>query len=373
MKVTVISRGIPKQNDPIYGIFEFNQAIALTKKGVDVAFIAIDFRGFAAKRKYGLFQYECQGVHVFELSLPINRYRKNIPILQRLFLIPFRAMLKSFGKPDIVHAHFYKIGAIASIIKKKYDIPFVITEHRSIFNEPIDKIGYYHKRSIKQAFPYCDLLISVSEALHDNILKNFGFDSIVIPNVVDNQSFHYKGLSKSTSPFIFVSLGNFIPRKGFDQLISAFSKVKDDALLYIIGEGPLREDLEAQIRQLGLQEQVTLFGRIETSEEINDIFQRCNVFALSSVSETFGVVYIEAMCAGLPVIATRCGGPEFFVTESDGIVVPVNDTESLVEAMKDIRKNYSNYHPQQISEATIERFSYNTIASKLLAAYSTIL
>jgi glycosyltransferase involved in cell wall biosynthesis len=342
MKVAIVSRGMPKAEDPVYGIFEFDQAKALAGRGVEVAFIAIDFRSWNVKRKYGLFQYEKDGVRVFELSLPINRYRKTIPILQRLLLIPFRTMLKSFGKPDVVHAHFYKIGAIAAILKKKYHIPFVITEHCSEFNKPADQINYYDKQSAYKAFPYCDLVISVSETLRENILKLFGHDSIVIPNVVDNQSFNYNKQPKSISPFVYVSVGNLIPRKGFDILIKAFAQTNNDANLYIIGEGPERKNLEAQIQQLGLQQQLELLGRLERTK-INEVFQKCNAFALASQNETFGVCYIEAMYTGLPVIATCCGGPEFFVKESDGIIVPVNDMDSLVEALKNIRNNYSSY------------------------------
>lgn len=372
MKVAIISRGIPTPKDPIYGIFEFDQAKALANKGVEVAFIVIDFRSWAARRKYGLSQYEREGVHVFELSLPINRYRKTIPILQRLLLVPFRAMLKSFGEPDVVHAHFYKIGAIAAILKKKYGIPFFITEHCSEFNKPINQINHWDIRSANKAYPFCDVLICVSEALRYSILQNFGHDSIVIPNIVDCQSFIYSNQSKSTSPFVFVSVGNLIPRKGFDKLIDAYAQTNKQTKLYIIGEGPERRNLETQIQNLGIQEQVELLGRLERSE-INKVFQKCNVFVLPSQLETFGVCYIEAMFAGLPVIATRCGGPEFFIGESDGILVPVNDKHSLVEAMNNIRENYMNYDPKQISLTCMERFSPEVIAGRLISTYNSLL
>lgn len=372
MKVAIISRGRPTPEDPMYGIFEFDQAKALAKKDIEVAFITIDFRNWTVKRKYGLFQYECEGVRVFEFSLPLYGNRKTIPILQHLLLIPFRAMLKSFGTPDIVHAHFYKIGAIASILKKKYGIPFVITEHCSEFNKSADQINNLDRRLASKAYPFCDQLICVSEALRNNIQRNFNHDSIVIPNMVDSQSFNYNGQPKNTSPFVFVSVGNLIPRKGFDKLIEAFAQVKDDAILYIIGEGPERKNLEAQIQLLGLQQQIQLLGRLERPE-INKIFQKCNAFVLATSMETFGVCYIEAMYAGLPVIATRCGGPEFFIEESDGILVPVNDIPSLVEAMNTLRENYMNYDPRRISMTCMERFSPDVIAERLINTYNSLL
>lgn len=371
MKVAIISRGVPTTKDPLYGIFEFDQAKALVQKGVDVAFVAIDFRSLTHKRRYGLLQYESEGVHVFELSLPINVYRKAIPMLQQLLLIPFRTMLKSFGRPDIIHAHFYSIAATATILRKKYHIPFVITEHSSKLNKPLEYISKLDKGLVAKAYQCCDQLICVSEALRNNILQNFGHDSIVIPNMVDNHSFQYLGAAKNDSPFIFVSVGNLIPIKAFDKLIEAFLQVKDDAKLYIIGDGPERERLEEQIEKNQLGAQVELLGRLNR-DEINKVYQKSHVFVLPSQSETFGLSYIEAMYAGLPVIATQCGGPESFVNDCNGLLVPVNDINALAKAMHTMRKNHSDYNPENISRTCIERFSPSVIADKLIEVYSRL-
>ena len=369
MKAAIISRGVPNEKYPLYGIFEFDQAKALAKQGVEVAFVAIDFRSHAFKRKYGLMHYEKDGVQVFELSLPINVYRKAIPLLQRLLLIPFKAMLKSFGKPDVVHAHFYSMAAIASILKKKYDIPFVITEHSSKLNKPAEQISDLDKRIATQAYRHCDQLICVSEALRNNIIQNFQHDSIVIPNMVDNQCFHPNDNAKSAPPFVFVSVGNLIPIKAFDQLIAAFAQVKGNAELYIIGDGPELEKLKTQIKDLQLDSKVMLLGRLNR-DEINKIYQKSHVFVLPSQSETFGVSYIEAMYAGLPVIATRCGGPESFVNESNGILIPVNNVAALTEAMCTIQQNYHNYNLIQISEDCKARYSPEVIAGRIIQSYS---
>lgn len=369
MKVAIISRGMPTQKDPLNGIFEFDQAKALAKNGIEVAFVVIDFRAFSYKRHFGLFKYEREGVHVFELSLPLNVYRRAIPLLQRLLLIPFRAMLKSFGKPDVVHAHFYSIAAIASILKKKYDIPFVITEHSSKLNKPAEQISDLDKRIATQAYRHCDQLICVSEALRNHIIQNFQHDSIVIPNMVDNQCFHPNDNAKSAPPFVFVSVGNLIPIKAFDQLIDAFAQVKGDAELYIIGDGPELERLKKQINALHLDSKVMLLGRLNR-DEINKVYQKSHVFVLPSQSETFGVSYIEALYAGLPVIATRCGGPESFVDESNGLLMPVNDVDAFAKAMELMRQNYHIYNKKLISNKCIAQFSPEVIAEKIIKSYS---
>lgn len=371
MKVAVISRGKPNPQYPLNGIFEFDQAKALAKMGVDVAFIAIDFRARSFKRKYGLFKYECDGVHVFELSLPINVYRRALPILQRLLLIPFRAMLKSFGKPDVVHAHFYSIAAIATIIKKKYCIPLVVTEHSSKINKPASEISDLDKKLALKAYNQCDSLICVSKALADNVLQNFNRDSVVISDMVDDQVYSYGGKNKNLSPFVYVSVGNLVTIKAFDILIEAFAKVNDDAKLYIIGDGPEKTKLENQIKKLGLEGKVKLFGQLDRLK-INEIYQQSHAFVLPSRSETFGVSYVEAMYAGLPVIATRCGGPESFVDDSNGMLVNINDVEALADAMRLMRDNYSAYDPIKISEESKKRFSPEVIAEKIVEIYNQI-
>ena len=372
MKIAVISRGTPSQDHPLYGIFEFDQAKALVQAGHEVSFVATDFRAASFKRSYGLRQYDKEGVHVFELSLPINVYRRGIPMLRRLLLIPFRAMLKSQGRPDIVHAHFYFMGNIASILKKKYHLPLVLTEHSSKLNKTIDHISALDQKIASHAFGQCDQLITVSDTLRENILQNFRIQSQVVPNMVDDHCFHYGGRPVEQTPFVYVSVGNLLPIKGFDKLIQAYAIVHDDDKLIIIGGGPEKERLQEQVNQLGLSDSVTLTGPLERTK-INEIYKNCHAFVLASESETFGVSYIEALYAGLPVVATRCGGPESFVNESNGTLVAVNDVQAIAKGLRRIRENYDSYDSQKISADCIARFSPSSIAKALEKVYQSVM
>lgn len=374
MKVAVISRGIPSAQYPLNGIFEFDQAKALAKIGVEVAFIAIDFRALSYKRKFGLFQYERDGVHVFELSLPIGVYRRALPVLQRLLLIPVRNMLKSFGKPDIVHAHFYSIAAIASILKRKFCIPFVVTEHSSKLNRNLLEISRLDARIAANAYQKADRVVVVSKALAANLKRNFGVEGQIIPNIVDVSDFQYVERQKKDG-FKFISVGNLIKIKGFDLLIRAFAEAfKDDKTvkLSIVGDGPERKALQDAVNQYGIGDQIT-FLRTIGREKVKQIYYDSDAFVLSSRSETFGVVFIEAMATGLPVIATRCGGPESFVDENNGMLVKVNDVDELADAMRKIRANYKNYNPMQISEKCREKFAPDVVAEKIISVYNQYL
>ena len=117
-------------------------------------------------------------------------------------------------------------------------------------------------------------------------------------------------------------------------MIEAFHQANfnNDVYLYIIGEGHLHPNLQKMINTFGLNEQIKLLGMMNRNE-IGQIMQKSDAFVLASRVETFGVVYIEAMLAGLPVIATACGGPEEFVDEDNGILIPVDNVELLAKAM----------------------------------------
>ena len=100
-------------------------------------------------------------------------------------------------------------------------------------------------------------------------------------------------------------------------------------------------NLEQQIDRAGLNSNVYLLGR-KGKKEIGSILCNSDVFVLPSRSETFGVVYVEAMMMGLPVIATVCGGPEEFVQKTDGLLVPCDESNYLL-------KQNESYHPCYLS------------------------
>ncbi|HID29995.1 MAG TPA: glycosyltransferase, partial [Desulfobacterales bacterium] len=97
-----------------------------------------------------------------------------------------------------------------------------------------------------------------------------------------------------------------------------------------------------------------------------------NSFVLSSHYETFGIVVIEALACSLPVIATRCGGPESIVTESDGLLVPLKDPETLAKAMIQMRNTTSQFDRKQIRDRCILRFGEENIIRQIEAKYDAV-
>jgi glycosyltransferase involved in cell wall biosynthesis len=373
MYILVVSDGFPNNNSPLNGIFEFDQAKSLHNLGHKVIFVSIDLRSIRRLRKWGLTVFEQNGVSVFNLSIPIGNLPKWILLyvgyVSLLFL--YSKIYVKYGKPDIVHSHFTLPSAIASILKIKYKLPLIITEHSSEITKVIISKGYRNLACI--AYKNADKIISVSSALATSITRNFGFESIIIPNIVDVSLFKFRP-KPAINHFTFISIGHLVYGKGHDLLIDAFHKANFDSevKLLIIGDGPLYKTLQSKIISLGLSSQVDLKNQMNRADLIN-YMHKCDVFVLASRGETFGVVYIEAMAAGLPIIATACGGPEDFVEKNNGIMIPVNDISSLSEAMRSMYLNISKYRKEDISKNAREKFSPNTVGLLLEELYNKVL
>jgi glycosyltransferase involved in cell wall biosynthesis len=157
--------------------------------------------------------------------------------------------------------------------------------------------------------------------------------------------------------------------------IGAFNKAFKNNLkvkLTIIGGGPNKKNLESLIEELNLEDRIKLTGRIER-KEIAEYFKKSDAFVLASKRETFGVVFIEAMASGLPVIATRCGGPEHFIKKEQGLIIGKNNIDELAAAMEDIYKNIGSYDNEKISKMTVEQFSPKSVAEQITEVYKNVI
>ena len=368
MFILIVSRGFPNPTSPLRGIFELDQAKALQNAGNKVVMLSIDLRSVRRKREWGKTVLFVDGVQIMNVSIPIGNVPAKLFVWIGKWIVRYISsdLLTRFGKPDIIHAHFSDIAAIAFPLKKSFQVPLVITEHNSKLNQNvIDSKTYYYSQT---AYRNADKIVSVSKALSKRLYQHFSIESIVIPNIVDLHTFNYC-LGSPKKGFTYISTGNLIQRKGFDCLIIAFSLNKlPESRLLIIGEGPEKINLQNQIDLLNLSNQIILVGK-KTRVEINELMSESDVFVLASRSETFGVVYIEAMAAGLPVIASKCGGPEELVDMQNGILVDIDDTKQLADALLAMKSNIHLYNRDEIAARSREKFSSEVIAGKLMKLY----
>ena len=167
---------------------------------------------------------------------------------------------------------------------------------------------------------------------------------------------------------IIFSLGRLVEYKGFRYLIEAAKELDDSYMILIGGEGPLREELERQITEAGVEGRVALLGKVP-DEDLPSYYGACDIFCLSSVmkTEAFGIVQIEAMSEGRPLIATRIPASGVSWVNEDGVSginVPPRDGKAIAEAIKTITKDEETWN--RYSEGSRRRFAEIFTKEKML-------
>lgn len=360
------------------GNYEAVQAKAIAIKGHDVSVIAIKWKNplhFFSRNKIN--HRVVDGIHVYEcirmtLSIPhVFLPKLEQKTMEWQFKKVYSLFEKEQGRPDIVHAHIIRYAAPAIYLKTELHLPFVITEHWSALND-----NNTPKRTMNQTFAYkqADKVICVSDVLADKLNSKCGIDSLVINNMVSEQFFLSKKETRNDGRFRFVSVSALRRKKRLDLLVRAFASCQfpESVSLDIVGDGEDRPVLERMIQDLSLGKQVRLLG-MKTPEEVNRILCQSDCFVLSSCSETFSIVLIEALAKGLPVVSTKCGGPETFVRDKDGVLVENENAEDLARGMKYVMSNIRYYDPEEIRQHCYVNFSQNVIANKIIDVYNQVL
>lgn len=376
MKVLFVTRGFPSNNDIMMGNYEAVQAKALAAKGCQVGVITNKERPIRYLHKMGKITHrEVDGVNVYE-GTSVSIYIRFVGRINKYtrkwsFRKTYKKYVEDNGVPDIVHAHIVSLAFTSLFLKDELNLPFVITEHwTKMNNSNIPK--YLRKMSI--AYHHADHVICVSNNLADSLKKNFNVNSTVINNMVSDHFFNSSRIERHDNCFKFIAVGAFRRNKGFDILVDAFAKCSFPAniSLSIVGDGEERAVIESKIQQHGLSDQIKLLG-VKTPEDVDGLLCDSDCFVLSSRLETFAIVIIEAMAKGLPVIATRSGGPESFLRVDHGLLVQKDNVDELSNAMRYMLEHHSDYNSDSIKKYCYDHFSQDVIANKIIDVYNTVL
>jgi len=376
LHVLFIPASYPTTYNSVRGIFFKDQAEALANRGVKIGVLAIvhlAWEIFHQKRlDFGFRAFLENGVNVYRFqtpALPRNKllYNDLKTIIGKYLFLKY---IRKFGLPDIIHVHTFLPGDLPLWIKERFGVPFVVTEHFSYFQD--GTLRSWEDRMAKRLFRASSGNFAVSQATADVLQNRYDCRVKYLPNMVDTTFFtqndHYDSENKRR---LFVACGTLNHNKNHEMLIRAFKRTfaKDEFSLFqlnIIGEGPLRGHLNRFIEENGLKHKIKLLGRL-TREEVRQVFHKADFFVHSSHVETFGVSLIEAMSCGLPVLSTRCGGPESIITdESLGLLCDINEV-SFAEGLKKIIS--CKFDRDYIRHFIIKNFSKDVIVSKLFNEY----
>lgn len=277
-----------------------------------------------------------------------------------------------FGPVDVVHAHVgFPAGWIGAQLAQDLHRPLVLTEHMSPFPFPsLRQPGGDVKTPLRSAFEKASRVVAVSPSLAGE-LRTFDLRcDAVIPNVVDESRFllvpeptrPVQGL-----PFVFFTLGALRVDKGFDVLLNAFARLPAESAvaLHVGGDGPERVSLQQLAVRLGVHSRVRWLGSLPPAA-VPGVLQGCHGFVLPSRRESFGVVLAEALLAGRPVVATRCGGPESIVSAGDGELVPPEDPTALAAALQAVMSGRVGLDPPAVRRArAVARFGRSAVGEQV--------
>lgn len=268
----------------------------------------------------------------------------------------FKQLLTEKGAPTAIHLHVVApLGLLALIAKKFFDAPIIITEHWTGYRTGLfSKAPPLHKIIAKKVFLKAKKAIVVSESLKQDLLalRVCQQDKIVVcPNPILLFPRQGPQASLRQSGINMLSVADFNEaNKNFLGILSAFEQATieyPNLHWTIIGDGPDKTLFENTLANSSAKNKVHLLGR-QSQNFVHQHYSEFDFLVSFSRFETFAMVPAEAIMAGIPVIATRCGGPEYYVNDRNGIVIKSEDDEALAQAIINLSQSFQNFSPSQL-------------------------
>lgn len=364
MHVLVITPWYPNDTNVQLGTFIKDQAHAISLKHLVSVIVCVP--NLELNKRYIIHNAGNGSLQEFILYFKPYKFK----ILNRIFHFIYYYKLAQMashksGKPDIVHLQvMYRMVLIAWILKLIYRAPLIITEHwHGFIDGTFEKENWLFKQSIKKVMERAAIITTVSSRLKEALAKYVNDKKIqIIPNVCKiglqrNNLFS----NEKINALVVADLDNRI--KNVSAVIDAVVKLHHSGqsknfCLTILGDGLDRMMLENLAKEL-IAVGVVRFIGMQSHEVTLDYIASCNFLIINSHVETFSLVTLEAIRSGVPVLATRCGGPEQFITPKNGVLIDKNNPSELYNAMITMISDYRNYDKDAI------KLSVNNVYSPL--------
>lgn len=358
-KVFVISNMYPSKEHLSFGIFVKNQVDALRKENVEVIVAAND--NPATGKKNTILKYSKWAFTTLKKAI---KYRKEI---------------------SVTHAHYvFPSGMLSLLLKKLFKIPYVVTAHGGDI-ERMAKKNENIRKWTEKILHESSAVIAVGPVLADQIEHDFNVprEKILVCSMgvnreifkpVDDRLIVRKELKQSEDEFIYLFVGNVIKQKGVEELLLAFQQVrhKSDRNVRLVIIGSRRDKSFIDSLKPFVDEAVTFVDPIEQKELVK-WFQASDVFVLPSHIEGFGLVALEAIATGTPVIASRVGGLISLLENGAGhLVEPQNADELANEMFRALNSSASEYYNEQAVESILNIHDAKEITKRVIHVYESI-
>jgi teichuronic acid biosynthesis glycosyltransferase TuaC len=348
-----------------------DRALALQQAGWRIAMLAPDLytprdlrRGEVASGRGPRIRVEDDGVETWRrdmlVVLPRLPYR-NAALFAWCGLKLFAHYVEAHGKPDFVEAHGALNGGVAAwAIGRRWGIPYMLTEHSTAFAQ--GRVRWWERDLVRRVIAGAQHCLAVSPQLAELLSQQYvGSHWQYLPNPLGAAFVEDADARQRdpAAPFVFVCVARLSPEKGHAGLIEAFAAAFAGELavrLRLIGDGPMRSELQRLCAAQGVAGQVEFLG-VLPSEQVRDELAAASAVVLASDVETFGVAVIEALACGCPAIVTASGGPEHLVNGENGIVIPPHHAAALRDALLRMRHEADRYDRAAIRASALRLYS----------------
>lgn len=298
-------------------------------------------------------------------------YRRGIDFVEKTYNI---------SQWDITHCNVtFPAGIIAQDLKFKRKIPYVLTEHWTLFlpyKNDFEQLKVFVKNKMKKIVGEADRVLPVSEHLgHSMRARELVGNYQVIPNVVDTSMFEV-GLEINNKVKQILHVSTLIDDhkniKGIFRVLNEISKNRTDFNLVVVSDGDIEEAKQVQ-SEIGLDEKLVSYFGTQTPKEISAFYQQSDFFLLFSNYENLPVVISESFCCGLPVVSSSVGGIPEMINKENGLLVEPQDEIGLKEALNSMLDTAHTYSKSFIREEAIKRYDNKVVGEQFYEVYKEIL
>lgn len=282
-------------------------------------------------------------------------------------------------KVDVIHAHVVMpAGVAALLLRQLLRIPVILTEHWGPVRDWLEETSTPPKlqyATLQRVYRKVDYLSTVSRSLADEIYEVFGATTHGrIDNPIDCALFYPDPTGQAARRVLCVTRGRFDPRKGVPNLLDAWRIVSERTrgAVYLDIVGPGTEELRPQVEARGIGQTCRLLPWTP-APDLAPLMRSAALVVIPSRYETFGRSGVEALASGVPVVATRCGGPNEYVEEGTGLLVPIDDPPALAEGILAGLQRSDFLPPEELARRTRERFSYEAVCHRFTEVAQALL
>ena len=377
MKVLFLGWEFPPHSVGGLGTHSYNIVKALSERGVIVNVI-LPFKEYTKIDGVNFLTFESglfDGMYNISTKKEADSNEKNLyrDVFNEVEEYKNKAVeLSSTVEFDVIHANDWVTGRAAIEIKKRTGKKLVATIHSTEYDRTAGKPWERIEKEEKAIIDNADLVVTVSRRLKEELISLYHTDEkriSVIYNAINRERFN--GIKRDSNRKVVLYVGRLSVQKGIDNLIKAFrivSEKNDNALLYIIGEGPELSNLINLSINLDLSDKVIFLGKVPDSE-METLYSIANVFVMPSVSEPFGIVALEAIASNVPTIVSSQSGVSEVIKNT--LKVDFWDTEQMADLILGlINYNEANNEITKNAYKELDSITWDKAAEKFIEIYN---